>query len=139
MKMKTKIIIAFAAISLLLPQLHASPVLPEKIYSLESETIKWKSTDINLGDISHGKPVDIYFEFTNNSDKPVIITNVQASCGCTVASYDKMPIGPGEKSSIKATFNAAAVGSFKKTLTVTTSADPSPVVLSFSGNVSVLK
>ena len=138
--MKTKIIVAIAAVMLLsAPQLTLTGGVPGKKIHTNTESIKWKSTEINLGEISQGKPVDIFFEFTNTSDKPVIITNVQASCGCTVASYDKMPIAPGEKSSIKATFNAAAVGSFKKTLTVTTSADTNPVVLSFSGTVSVLK
>ncbi len=97
--------------------------------------IQWKSTEISLGDIPQNKPVNIEFEFTNTGDSPVVITSVQASCGCTATDYSKTPVAPGEKTKIKAVFNAAAKGAFKKQVTVLTSADQSPQVLTFSGTV----
>jgi hypothetical protein len=97
--------------------------------------IKWKVTEIDLGEIPQNKPVTLNYEFTNMGDTPVLISNVQASCGCTVAEYSKTPVLPGESTIIKATFNAATKGSFKKNLTVVTSAQETPVTLSFRGTV----
>jgi len=97
--------------------------------------IKWKTTEIDLGEITQNKPVTIEFEFTNTGDSPVIITNVQASCGCTSTDYSKTPILSGESTKIKAVFNAAAKGIFKKQITVITNADETPTVLFFTGTV----
>jgi hypothetical protein len=68
-----------------------------------------------------GKPKIIRFEFTNTSSKPIIIENVAPSCGCTTADYTKEPILPGKKGFVEASYNAAAVGPFMKTVNVTTS------------------
>ncbi|MBL7932139.1 MAG: DUF1573 domain-containing protein [Bacteroidia bacterium] len=109
-----------------------------KGYTLRSvikTSIKWNNTEINLGDIPQNKPVTIEYEFTNTGDSPVIITSVQASCGCTATDYSKTPVAPGEKTKIKAVFNAAAKGAFKKQVTVITSADQNPQILTFTGTV----
>ena len=98
-------------------------------------TITWKSELINVGDIPQGIPKAINYEFTNTSEKPVLITNVQGSCGCTATDYTKDAVAPGKTGTIKATFNAASAGAFTKTVTVTTSADVTPKVLTFKGTV----
>lgn len=97
--------------------------------------IKWKSTDIKLGEITQNKPVTIEFELTNVGEGPVIITSVQASCGCTSTNYSKTPIQSGETTRISAVFNAAAKGAFKKTITVVTNANELPQTLTFEGTV----
>ncbi|HZX73853.1 MAG TPA: DUF1573 domain-containing protein [Cyclobacteriaceae bacterium] len=66
---------------------------------------------------------------------PLIITNVQASCGCTTPSWTKDPVMPGGSGFIKATFNAASPGVFGKTVTVTANVDPGFVQLSIKGEV----
>lgn len=96
--------------------------------------VKWKTESVNLGEIAQGKPVTIEFEFTNASETPVIVTNAQASCGCTVADYPKEPILPGKSAKITATYNAAAKGVFTKNVTVYIQ-DEDPKVLSFNGTV----
>ncbi len=96
--------------------------------------VKWKTESVNLGEIAQGKPVTIEFEFTNASEAPVIVTNAQASCGCTVADYPKEPILPGKSAKITATYNAAAKGVFTKNVTVYIQ-DEDPKVLSFNGTV----
>lgn len=52
----------------------------------------------------------------------MVINQAVASCGCTVPSYTKTPIKPGEKGEIKVTYNGkgAFPGHFKKTITVRT-------------------
>lgn len=97
--------------------------------------IKWKTTEVSLGEITQNKPITIEFEFKNVGEGPVLITNVQASCGCTSTNYNKTPIQSGETTKISAVFNAAAKGAFKKTVTVITNADEVPTTLSFNGTV----
>ena len=97
--------------------------------------ITWKSESIDVGEIPQGKPKAISFEFKNTGKADVIITNVQGSCGCTATDYTKEAIKAGKSGVITATYNAANVGSFTKTVTVTTNADASPKVLTLKGTV----
>lgn len=105
----------------------------EKVYS--KPAIKWKVEEVALGNVEQNKPVNIEFEFTNTGDSPVIISSVQASCGCTATNYSKTPVMPGESTKISATFNAAVKGAFKKTITVITNAEEAPKTLIFNGTV----
>lgn len=113
------------------------PLLSPKVEFSTSKTpsIKWKAEEMDLGEIQQNKPVSVDFEFKNTGNAPVLITNVQASCGCTTANYSKTPILPGESTKITATYNAAAKGNFKKTVTVTTNAEETPRVLVIKGIV----
>ena len=115
---------------------HIGVISVQKETSVSKKTsIKWKNAEINLGEIIQNKPVNIDFEFTNTGETPVLITSVQASCGCTSSNYSKTPILPGESTKITATFNAAAKGAFKKTVTVITNAEETPKTLIFIGTV----
>lgn len=74
------------------------------------------------------------FEFTNNSNKPVLINNILSSCGCTTPEWPKKPIMPGEKGVIKVTFlNDQGPYPFDKALTVYTSASTKPIILRVTG------
>lgn len=114
-------------------------VMPTKTSTTISELlaapISWKTDIIDVGEIPQGTPKVINYEFTNTSSKPVLITNVQGSCGCTATDYTKEPIAPGKTANVKATYNAANKGVFTKTVTVTTSAETTPKVLTFKGVV----
>lgn len=101
----------------------------------KTAAIKWTNQQISVGEIPQGKPVTFEFVFTNTGKEPVLITDVKASCGCTTPDYSKSPVKPGEKGIVKAVYNAAAVGAFTKNVTVTTSADPNPIILTLSGTV----
>ena len=82
--------------------------------------ILWKNETINVGEIPQNKPKPIDFEFENTGKTPVLITNVQGSCGCTATNYTKTPIAPGKTGVVTATYNAANLGGFTKTVSVTT-------------------
>ena len=102
---------------------------------LAKTNIKWKNSEINLGEIVQNKPVSIEFEFMNAGENAIVISSVQASCGCTTTDFAKTPILPGESTKIKAVFNAAAKGVFKKQVTVITNTEETPKVLIFTGTV----
>lgn len=80
--------------------------------------VNWASEVHDFGEIPKGKPVSVEFTFTNTGDEPLIVANVQTSCGCTVSDYTTEPIAPGKSSKVKVTYNAAASGAFTKNVTV---------------------
>ena len=66
------------------------------------------------------------FEFTNTGDKPLVIVDAKASCGCTQPKYPMEPVKPGQKGSIKVTFlPKSQSGEFNKTIKVRTNAPQS--------------
>ena len=95
----------------------------------------WTMTVHDFGKIPVNKPVTHEFRFTNSGNSPLIISSVQASCGCTVTDYSKDPIAPGGEGFVKATYNAATVGIFTKTVTVNANSQQSAVKLMIKGEV----
>ena len=74
-------------------------------------------------------PVTHVFEFTNTGSEPLVIINVNASCGCTRPEYPKEPVMPGEKGKIKVTFNPAGrPGEFSKEVKIRTNGSKRPVL-----------
>ncbi|HNP07657.1 MAG TPA: DUF1573 domain-containing protein [Cyclobacteriaceae bacterium] len=96
----------------------------------------WESAVHDFGKIKQGVPVSHEFTFTNTGKTPLVITNVQASCGCTTPAWTKDPIPPGGSGFIKATFNAAAMGGFNKTITVMANVENGFKQLSIKGEVT---
>ena len=77
------------------------------------------------------------FEFTNTGTDPLILKNVQPSCGCTTPDWPKEPILPGKKSAIKVSYNPSGrPGSFEKSITVTSDGNPGTQVLKINGIVT---
>ena len=89
----------------------------------------------NFGQIEWKHPVNVKYTITNTGDKPLVLTNVTTSCACSVASWTKTPIAPGEKGTVSATFDAKALGHFEKTVGIYSNAQPSLVYLKFVGEV----
>ena len=79
-------------------------------------TIANEVTDI--GQTSYRIPVVADYEVTNTGNKPLVINNVEVSCGCVKVDYPKQPIQEGGKAHIRATFDAAQLGHFTKQLLV---------------------
>jgi len=96
---------------------------------------KWEAKTHNFGKIDQGKPVAHEFIFTNTGSTPLVISNVRGSCGCTVTDYTKDPIAPGKTGKVKATFNAAAVGAFNKSIRVTANVEGANETLFIKGEV----
>ena len=95
----------------------------------------WVVTSYDFGKVKVNKPVTHEFRFTNSGDAPLVISSVQASCGCTVTDYSKDPIAPGSEGYVKATYNAARLGVFSKTVTVSANAAENVVQLTIKGEV----
>ncbi|MBO7417530.1 MAG: DUF1573 domain-containing protein [Bacteroidaceae bacterium] len=94
------------------------------------------NTDIQkVGQVLWKRPVDIKFSITNEGDQPLVLTDVQPDCDCTVARWTETPIAPNEKGEINVTFDATLLGTFEKSVAVYTNAEPHVAYLHFSGQV----
>ena len=82
------------------------------------EVLSVKETEFNFGTIPQGKPVYHFFEVTNTGKDPMVISNVQTSCGCTTPEWSKEPIAPGGTAKVRVGYNAASEGHFDKTITI---------------------
>lgn len=81
-------------------------------------------------------PVAYDFVFVNEGKAPILIKNVESSCGCTSPEWSKQPVLPGKKGFVKATFDPKDRPShFDKTITVFSNARPAVVELKIKGNV----
>ncbi|MFT3796775.1 DUF1573 domain-containing protein [Flavobacterium sp.] len=81
-----------------------------------------KDNTIDYGKVSKDTDNGIRsFEFKNTGDAPLIITNVQSTCGCTVPSKPKEPIAPGKTGKIEVKYNMNP-GPIRKTITVESNA-----------------
>ncbi len=90
--------------------------------SNEKPEFKFNEEKHDFGKIPQGTPVTTIFEFTNIGQEPLILTNVQPTCGCTIADFTKTPVKNGDKGVIKITYNAAFAAPFTKTIVVTSNA-----------------
>ena len=83
-----------------------------------------------------GGPVSCTFEFTNTGDKPLLIIDATASCGCTRPEFPTKPIKPGKKGKIKVTYSPIGrPGAFKKTIKVKTNGKERTTTLRIEGTV----
>ena len=102
---------------------------------VEGAGMVFESEIIDYGTIQHNADGKREFVFVNNGNKPLIITNAQGSCGCTVPTYPKEPIAPGDKAVIGVKYATDRVGAFTKTVTLTSNAGATPKILTIKGNV----
>jgi hypothetical protein len=131
---KTVFLIAAVAIAMVaLGQEFSASI--KKIESVAAAAFGWQATAFDFGKIQKDVPVTHEFAFTNEGGDALIISSVQASCGCTVAEYTKEPIPAGEKGFVRAIYNAAKTGVFTKTITIKANTNDEAVLLTIKGEV----
>ena len=90
----------------------------------------------DYGTIENGGNGECTFEFTNNGNAPLIISNAKGSCGCTVPSWPKEPLAPGKTAVITVKYDTKRAGAINKSVTITSNAVNSPTkVIRIKGNV----
>ncbi len=97
--------------------------------------MKFETETYDFGRIPKGIPVTHDFTFTNVGKEPIIISNVQSSCGCTTPNWPREPILPGKTGTIKVQYNAASPGAFNKSITIISNAKTPTKVLYVKGIV----
>ena len=90
----------------------------------------------DFGAIKEGDVVEHVFNFTNDGDAPLIISNAQASCGCTIPEWPKEPIAIGKIGQIKVRFDSKGKpGNQNKTITLTANTWPNTKRISIRAQV----
>jgi len=83
----------------------------------------------DFGVITEGTQAKFEFKFVNSGNEPIVLSSVNASCGCTTPFYTKDPVMPGETGSIKVNYNSRGrMGAFKKSITIRSNVEKTPVV-----------
>lgn len=80
------------------------------------------ATEWNYGSIKNASTGYRYFKFTNTGTGPLVISAAKGSCGCTVPTWPKEPIMPGQSDFIKVKYDTKRTGAFTKYVTLTTNA-----------------
>lgn len=132
-----KKIVLFAALALIanVGYSQVSAAVTAAAPKTDMATAVFDSQNFDFGKIKQGVPATHEFTFTNKSNVTMVITGVQASCGCTTPDWSKNPIPPGGQGFVKATFNAAGVGNFDKSVTVTANVEAGMISLRIHGEV----
>ena len=104
--------------------------------SEKQPVITFDKTEHDFGTLLQGEVVTYSFHFTNTGSAPLLLSNVNTSCGCTVADFSREPINPGKDGYIKATYDSKGHHGFQtRSLTVISNTNPNQTVLRLKGTV----
>lgn len=99
-------------------------------------SMQFAEMEHDFGNIKQDSENKYVFKFTNTGDEPLIINGAQGSCGCTVPSYPKEPIAPGEQGDIEVVYSPGKQeNQQQKTVTITANTEPATTVLKISAFV----
>jgi len=97
--------------------------------------ITFDNTVHDFGKIAYASDGSTKFTFKNTGKSPLVLNNVQSSCGCTIPEWPREVVEPGASKSITVTYNTRRTGSFTKTVTVYSNAKNGTVYLTIKGEV----
>jgi hypothetical protein len=98
--------------------------------------IEFTFTEYDYGTIIQGGDGNSEFVFKNTGDEPLILSDVKSTCGCTVPSWPREPVKPGDTSKIIVSYKTTRLGPINKSITVSSNAASGSVVLRIKGNVA---
>ena len=104
-------------------------------------SLEFTESVFDFGEVMEGEKVVHNYTFTNTGKEPLIISNAKGSCGCTVPSWPREPIPPGESGDIKVQFDSKGKGKVggnnqSKRVTLTANTDPAQTFLTIKGKVN---
>lgn len=130
--MKARVLFLCFAFSFAIPSLAQSQTDDTK-----GAIITWEVTSYEFGDIYKGDKVQHTFKFTNTGSSPLIITNVEVTCGCTIPKgWPRDPIMPGSRGELQVQFDSSGkFGRQNKVVTVVSNSRYGNSQITFSANV----
>ncbi|MEO6189306.1 MAG: DUF1573 domain-containing protein [Saprospiraceae bacterium] len=96
----------------------------------------FETTTVDYGEIKKGGDPLRKAVFTNKGTEPLIVKNARGSCGCTVPTWPKEPIMPGETGVIEIRYDTQRVGSINKTVSIQTNEGEEEIRLIVKGNIT---
>jgi hypothetical protein len=131
-----RLVFSFALLIFTAFILHAQDASQPQPVNPNAPEISFEKTVHDYGTIVQGSDGTCEFKFTNIGKEPLILQKPQSSCGCTVPTWPQEPILPGKSDVIKVTYNTNNVGGINKTVTVTSNATTSRIVLQIKGTIT---
>jgi hypothetical protein len=89
----------------------------------------------DYGTIYKGGDGTTKFVYSNKGKEPLILSRVKSSCGCTIPKWSRQPLLPGQSDTINVKYDTKRLGSFNKSITITSNASEPTVVLRIKGKV----
>ena len=120
--------IKFLTLSLLIAMFASCESDPETDVIVGNKTTMKIDRLYDAGEVMKGEVITAKFRVTNTGKYPLTLASVKPSCSCTVSSYPKEPIPPGESDVITATVNTDRLGTGTLTKHVNVTANTSPSV-----------
>ncbi len=115
-------------------QAQTTPAAPAA--KADGPQIKILEDKYDFGTIKQGDIVDHVFKFKNVGTKPLVISNIGVSCGCTTPDWTKEPVAPGKTGTLSAKFNSAGkMGMQTKVLTIESNSAAGASTATLTGNV----
>ena len=109
----------------------------EEVKKMAKTILDVPETKFDFGTITEGDKVRHTWVVKNIGREPLVISNVQTSCGCTAPSFNKEPILPGKEGEITLEFNSAGkAGAVQKNALIIANADNSPFSIGFTAQVN---
>lgn len=105
-----------------------------KVGASQSE-ITFEKLEHDYGKVEQGGDGVTQFRYKNTGNVPLVLSKVRSSCGCTIPSWSKEPLMPGQSGVITVKYNTNTVGAISKSITVESNAVNSRVVLKIKGEV----
>jgi len=138
MNLQTKLVFILSIfLSLSLSTLQAQIDLSQDPINGE---ISFEELEYDFGEITSGEKVTYIYTFTNTGEVPLVLSNAKGSCGCTVPSWPKAPILPGEQGTIEVTFDSSnKSGRQSKRVTITANTNPAQTFLTIRGEVNKIE
>lgn len=104
---------------------------------VSAQKISFNETTLDYGTIKINSDGNRSFIVKNTGDKPLIISNVKPSCGCTTPEWSKNPILPGKTGEIKVHYKTNIPGAFQKSIEVfSNDSESKRSVIYIKGNVT---
>lgn len=108
----------------------------ESVDNMPSTKIEFEDTKHDFGKLKEGVKVRHTYKFKNVGEHPLMISNIEVSCGCTAPEYSKHPVAPGEYGEITLEFNSKnQKGSVNKNAIVVSNASPERISIGFNAEV----
>jgi hypothetical protein len=90
----------------------------------------------DFGTVKAGDVLKHTFKFKNTGQAPLLIESATATCGCTVPTWPKEPIAPGEEGEIPVSFDTKGkAGQQSKTITIRANTQPNVTTVTIKANV----
>lgn len=127
--------VLFSMLMMFVAAVATNSVMAQEV-AQDGAMIEFEKEVHDYGTIKNGADGTCTFDFKNTGNQPLIISNAKGSCGCTVPSWPKEPINPGQTATITVKYDTKRTGAINKSVTITSNAVNEPTkVLRIKGNV----